>query len=202
MKGYGRKGISPRCMLKIDMQKAYDSVEWDFLEQVLACLNVLEKFVKWIMVCVTTMPYSIIINGKPISPFPTRKGLRRGDPLSPYLFVLAMEYFNRILKTLKHKPDFNYHPKCAKMNIIQLGFADDLLLFCRGDVVSVQMLYECFESFSASSGLMANIDKSSIFFGGVGMEIQQKILSCLGFTKGESPIKYLRRVRVGYKEKE
>lgn len=110
VKGYGRKGISPRCMVKIDMQKAYDSLEWKFLEQVLKELNILEKFLSWIMTYVTKMSYSIVINGKPTTPFDAKRGVRQGDPLSPYLFVLAMEYLTRILKTLKDRPDFNYHP--------------------------------------------------------------------------------------------
>ncbi|XP_019255185.1 PREDICTED: uncharacterized protein LOC109233778 [Nicotiana attenuata] len=78
VKGYERKNISPRCMLKIDMQKAYDSVEWVYIEQVMKLLGVPEKFVKCIMVCISTVSYSVIINGKPTKPFEARKGLRQG----------------------------------------------------------------------------------------------------------------------------
>lgn len=178
----------PRCMLNIDMQKAYDSVEWTFLEQV---LNFLAKYVDWIMICMTNVSYSILINRIPSPPFPAKKGPRQGDPLSPFLFVLTMEYLNRHLRTLRHNPDFNYHPKCSKLQIIQLGFADDLLLFCRGDVISVQLLFGCFSEFSMCSGLIANIEKSSIFFGGIGREEQNEIMNILGYSKGELPIKYL-----------
>ncbi|XP_075103105.1 uncharacterized protein LOC142177849 [Nicotiana tabacum] len=131
VKGYGRKGISPTCMLKIDMKKAYDSVEWGYLEQ-------------------------------PTKTFHDKKGLRQGNPLSPYLFVLVMEYLTRPLKTLKKDPNFNYHPKCGKLNIVQLSFADDLLLYCRGDPISVQLLFQCFQQFSKTSGLEANADKRRI----------------------------------------
>ncbi|XP_070035312.1 secreted RxLR effector protein 78-like [Nicotiana tomentosiformis] len=101
IKWYGRKGTSPRCMIKIDMQKAYDSLEWVFLEQVLIGLNFLETFVKWIMTCVQTVSYSIVVNGKETTPFAAKRGMRQGDPLSPYLFVIEMEYLTRLLKTLK-----------------------------------------------------------------------------------------------------
>ncbi|XP_049406423.1 uncharacterized protein LOC125870109 [Solanum stenotomum] len=92
---------SPRCMFKIDMQKAYDSVEWYFLEEVLAGMHVPQKFLGWIMSCVRTVSYSILINGCPIAPFQAKRGVRQGDPMSPYLFVLAMDYFTRLLKILR-----------------------------------------------------------------------------------------------------
>lgn len=143
------------------------------------------------MACVSTVSYSIFINGKHSIPFAAKRGMRQGDPLSPYLFVLVMEYLSRSLKSLKDKPDFNFHPRCAKLNIIQLGFADDLLLFCRGDVLSAQMVFECFQKFSLASGLMANQGKSSIYFGGVPANVPQKITQLLGFPTGTLPFRYL-----------
>nr|XP_016505691.1 PREDICTED: uncharacterized protein LOC107823531 [Nicotiana tabacum] len=98
-----------------------------------------------------------------------------------------MEYLSRSLKTLNQIPDFNYHPKCAKMKILQLGFADDLLLFCRGDIGSIKLLFQCFMEFSNASGLMINKHKSSIFFGGVSQADQEEILEFLGIQKGKLP---------------
>lgn len=72
-----------------------------------------------------------------MKPFAAKKILRQGDPLPPYLFILVMGYFSRSLKTLADNKAFKYHPKCRKMRIVQLGFADDLLLFSRGDPESV-----------------------------------------------------------------
>lgn len=118
IKEYGRKGLSPRCMMKIDMRKAYDSVEWCFLKKILVSLQFSAIFVKWITNCVKTVSYSILINGKPSAPFSTKKGLRQRNPMSPFLFVLVMEYFARLLKTLQDNPDFNYHPKCARMRVV------------------------------------------------------------------------------------
>ncbi|KAH0720349.1 hypothetical protein KY285_005150 [Solanum tuberosum] len=98
VKGYGRKRISPRCMMKVDMRKAYDSVEWVYLEQVLERLQFPLLFRQWIMQCVQIVSYSTLINGQPSIPFNANKGLRQGDPLSPFLFVLSMEYLTRLLK--------------------------------------------------------------------------------------------------------
>lgn len=83
VKGYGRKGVSPRCMIKLDMQKAYDFVEWVFLEQVLHSLNFPDRFVKLILSCICSVSYSIMINGRPTKPFAAKKDLRQGDPISP-----------------------------------------------------------------------------------------------------------------------
>jgi hypothetical protein len=85
VKSYGRKGISPRCMLKIDLQKAYDSVEWPFIKYLMLEFGFPNKFVNWVMAVITTASYTFNVNGDLTSSFPTKKGLRQGDPISPYL---------------------------------------------------------------------------------------------------------------------
>ncbi|XP_056697401.1 uncharacterized protein [Spinacia oleracea] len=106
--------------------------------------------------------YSILVNGHPTSPFQAKKGLRQGDPLSPFLIALGMEFLSRCMSQLKQTPDFNFHPKCERLNITHLMFADDLLFFSREDVVSVQLLLAAFQKFSSASGLEANLIKSNI----------------------------------------
>lgn len=149
-------------------------------------------FVDWIFQCTSTVSYAVLINGFPSTPFEAEKGLRQGSPLSPYLFVLAMEYFTRLLKQLRKSPNFKYHPRCAKMHLVQLSFADDLLLFGKGELTSVRQVYELFKVFSSASGLEANIDTSSIYFGGVSLDMQQAIRQELGFSQGTMPFRYLR----------
>ncbi|XP_070050304.1 uncharacterized protein [Nicotiana tomentosiformis] len=140
VKGYGRKGITPRCMLKIDMRKVYDYIEWQYIKQILNYLQFPTCFVKCILRCVQSVSYSIILNGNLVTPFQAKKGLRQGDPLSLLLFVLVMEYLNRSLKGLNAMPSFKFHLRCKKLQIIQLGFANDLLLFCKGELESVFVL--------------------------------------------------------------
>ena len=191
VKSYTRKNISPRSMLKIDLQKAYDSVEWTFLEQVMGGLGFREMFIQWVMKCVKTVNYTIVVNGQTTQRFDAAKGLRQGDPMSPFLFAIALEYLSRLLKGLKEEKAFKYHPKCSKLDITHLCFADDLLLFSRGDLESIKILQRCFSEFSQASGLQENLTKSSIYCGGVQMEVRQQIIQQLGYTIEELPFKYL-----------
>ncbi|XP_059288814.1 uncharacterized protein LOC132042227 [Lycium ferocissimum] len=119
------------------------------------------------------------------------RGLRQGDQMSPYLFAIAMEYLSRHLNEFKHCKTFKYHPRCSKLGITHLSFADDLLLFAKADVASVTALQHCFKSFSQASGLQANLEKSSVYFGGTTQTVQDEILSLLGYSCGELPFKYL-----------
>lgn len=190
-KGYARKGVSPRCVLKMDLRKAYDSLEWSFLKQLLVAYGFPAKFIEWIMACTTTVSFSLIMNGGLTKPFKAKRGIRQGDPMSPYLFVMAMEYLSRILGQLSRNGNFNFHPKCRKLNCTHVCFADDLLLFCRADSISIQLLHQAFLQFSKASGLEANPNKSSIYLAGVNQDFKADIISRLGVSEGMLPFRYL-----------
>ncbi|XP_020254098.1 uncharacterized protein LOC109831171 [Asparagus officinalis] len=102
-----------------------------------------------------------------------------------------MEYLTRMLNQLKDDKNFKFHPKCKNLNITHLVFADDLLLFCKGDPYSVNRIYQCVEYFGACSGLEANPAKCSIYYGGVSDETKHEISNSLGFPEGSLPIRYL-----------
>lgn len=191
MKGYGRQHISPRCMIQVDLQKAYDTVDWNALESILRELGFPMLFVDWVMLGVRTVSYRYVVNGRPSEIIPAKRGVRQGDPISPYLFVLVMEYLHRIISRLRCVPDFNFHPKCEKLGIVNLCFADDLMLLTRGDKISVQMMLGQLKSFSASTGLIANVSKCRMFFGGLNEEMQEELLVLAGMQKGHLPVRYL-----------
>ena len=71
------------------MKKAYDRVRWNFLKAVLIAMNFDHKWIKWIMECVSTVQYTLLVNGSTTMSFKSAKGLRQGDPLSPYPFLLC-----------------------------------------------------------------------------------------------------------------
>lgn len=79
--------MSAIFMVKMDMQKAYDSIRWSFVEEIVRALGFLSLFIKWVMECVTTVSYQVNVNGVLTKAFMRRKGLRQGDPMSPRIFV-------------------------------------------------------------------------------------------------------------------
>ncbi|GJV38182.1 putative reverse transcriptase domain, reverse transcriptase zinc-binding domain protein, partial [Tanacetum coccineum] len=155
MRNYHRNCGPPRCSFKIDIQKAYDTVDWGFLRSILIGFGFHPTMVEWIMVCVSTTSYSVCINGNLHGWFNGKRGLRQGDPLSPYLFTLVMEVLTLILqRRVSVAENFRYHHHCEKQCIVNLCFADDLFLFARGHLNSVTIIMEALEEFKNVSSLV------------------------------------------------
>jgi hypothetical protein len=130
VRNYHKDSGQPRCTLKIDLMKAYDFVDWEFLICCLKCFGFPTRFINWIGVCITSPRFYVCINGTMCGYFEGKRGLRQGDPLSPYLFVIAMEVFSKIMVDYTgENSGFKFHPKCANLKLTHLCFADDLLIF-------------------------------------------------------------------------
>ena len=118
-----------RCAIKIDLRKAFDTVRWDFIIAAMRASKIPENMLGWIKECITSSTFTIGMNGNLFGYFKATGGLRQGDPLSPYLFILAMEGLSGIMKAAKIARPFKYHWKCSKAGITHLCFADDLMVF-------------------------------------------------------------------------
>ncbi|XP_074271347.1 uncharacterized protein LOC141595281 [Silene latifolia] len=177
--------------MKLDLQKACDSLEWSFLKEMLQALSFPSTFIKLIMECVTTSQYSLSLNGEVFGFFKGQRGLRQGAPLSPLLFTVGMEYLTRVLNVVQEYEEFKYHPLCRNIKLTHLYFANDLLMFCRGDRSSMILLLRAFATFSAASGLKMNASKSNIYGNGLIQGLLQKIAGLSGLKVGSLPFKYL-----------
>ncbi|KAL2223817.1 UNVERIFIED_CONTAM: hypothetical protein Sindi_2945400 [Sesamum indicum] len=189
---YNQMRLPPRCALKVDIRKAYDTVEWDFLLAVLQLFGFPPTFTRWIEECVTTTSFSIGLNGKPHGFFAGARGLRQGDPLSPYLFVLVMEALHLgFLQRIDQDMQFTYHWKCESSKVFQMGFADDLLLLCKADLDSIRVFKEGLDWFAELSGLRLNVQKSHLIISRSAQNLKDQMLDFLGFQEGHLPMRYL-----------
>lgn len=134
--------------IKIDMSKAYDRVDWDFLQAVLTNMGFSHHFTKLVMKCVSSVTFSILLNGSPLPDFKPRSGLRQGDPLSPYLFILCSEVFSRML--MKEQVGgglFGVKVSKEMPAISHVMFADDTFLFGRANLTDVGTLSRCMRKY-------------------------------------------------------
>ncbi|KAL2247313.1 UNVERIFIED_CONTAM: hypothetical protein Sindi_2583600 [Sesamum indicum] len=166
--GYNQARLLPRCALKVDIRKAYDTVDWDFL---------LSMF--------QSVSQRLSVDGlRSVSVHLPFRGLRQGDLLSPYLFVLVMEVLQMgILQLIEQDMNFAFHWKCDDLRIFQLGFADDLLLFCRANTTSVRVFKSGLDRFADWSGLRLNVEKSHIIISRSAQIYERSYLRCWGFRK-------------------
>ncbi|XP_017227807.1 uncharacterized protein LOC108203403 [Daucus carota subsp. sativus] len=180
-----------RCAFKIDLRKAFDSISWSFISSVLSLMGFPPVFKDLIMTCIFGSMLSVKINGAIEGFFAAGSGLRQGDPLSPYLFVLCMEILRSCLEKHTSLPDFKHHWLSKDLKITHISFADDILMFCHGDSVSVDRLLAGLNEFSHCSGMRINSAKSQFFISNVDDGLKHHIRVSTGFSEGSLPAKYL-----------
>lgn len=120
-----------------------------------------------IMTCISFSHFSVMLNGRPKGYFPGRRGLRQGDPLSSYLFIMCMEILSKMLDQVAALGLMDNHPKCKKLGLTHLVFADDLVIFTAANIHSLTGLKIVLDHFHLCSGLKVSFDKSEIFITGV-----------------------------------
>ncbi|RVW95640.1 LINE-1 reverse transcriptase-like [Vitis vinifera] len=179
---------------KLDIEKAYDSINWQFLLKTLHKMGFGSKWLGWMWSCISFAKFSVLVNGVPAGFFPSSKGLRQGDPLSPYLFVLGIEVLDALIRRAVAG---GYLSGCSiqgdrrhNLKISHLFFADDTIVFCEANKEHLTHLSWILLWFEAASGLRINLDKSEIILVGVVEEIEEMAVE-LGCRVGSLPSQYL-----------
>ncbi|XP_058741722.1 secreted RxLR effector protein 78-like [Vicia villosa] len=143
-------------LLKVDFEKAYDSVSWQYLRETMTMMGFGERWMRWMEACIFNNNMSVLVNGSATKEFKVHRGLRQGDPLSPFLFVLAMEGLTALVKRSvdlgKFKP-FMYGDG-ELVDILQ--FADDIIILGEASCDNIWNLKVLLRGFELVSGLKIN----------------------------------------------
>ena len=179
--------------LKLDMSKAYNRVEWSFVECLLKKMGFHSKWVDLMMECITTISYSILINGEPSHTIHPSRGLRQRDPLSPYIFLLCTEGLHGLLTRAAASGDIRGISICRnEPRLTHLLFADNSLLFCRASIQECMHIQALLSTYEEASRQKLNRDKTTLFFSKItDTEIQDSIKDLLGVLEIKQYEKYL-----------
>ncbi|CAM8914180.1 unnamed protein product [Rhodiola kirilowii] len=151
--------------IKVDMSKAYDRVEWLFLERLLLKLGFADKWVSRVMLCVNSVSYQVKVNNKLSKVIKPERGLRQGDPLSPYLFLFCTELLNFKLQKALANRIISGIQICRKAPIVtHLLFADDSIFFVRAEKEEINCLKNVLRQYEGVSGQRINFEKSEVCF--------------------------------------
>nr|XP_023894138.1 uncharacterized protein LOC112006071 [Quercus suber] len=186
-------GKSGFMALKLDMSKAYDRVKWSFLKNVMLQMGFDVCWVTLVMECITTVTYSILINGEPMGDIKPSRGIRQGDPLSPYLFLVCSEGLHRMIQRAACNGDIKGVSICRNgPKLTHLFFADDSLLFCRATIQECRKVMEILATYERVSGQRLNREKTALFFSkSTALEHQSQIMDELGVSKLKQYEEYL-----------
>lgn len=180
-------------MIKIDLEKAFDKLEWSFVRFSLKYLHFPNKLIDIIMSCIFTTSTSILINGSRTDYFTPFGGIRQGDPLSPYLFIICMEMLSRLI---------NHEIACCRWDPIKISakgpfishlfLADDLVLMMDANQKNYNSLVDTLNKFCNISGQTINFNKSRILFSNnTPQDIKNHISESLAMKQATNFGKYL-----------
>jgi hypothetical protein len=187
-----QKTKTPGMLLKLDLSKAFDKISWEYMRAMLLAFGFDQSWVTWIVNLTSSAFFSLLINGVPSRPFSPSRGIRQGDPLSPFLFIILAEGLSRSIHAaiennlLTGLPLHGISPPISHSQ-----FVDDTLLMGSPTVREANSILDILQTFSDASGLDCNKDKSQIFFFNTPLPIQRHISGILGFNRSSLPSKYL-----------
>lgn len=187
-----KRNDSKGLVIKLDFEKAFDNLNWNFLFKMMQQMGYPHKWIGWIRECLSTAWISVLVNGAPTKQFKTHKGIRQGDPLSPFLFIIAAEGLNRLfLEAIEQG-------KLKGMSVVEGGpiithlqFADDTIIFCNASMEEVEIIKILLKGFEVMSGLRINFHKSLVCGVGINQDQLSIFAKALRCHPQKLPIKYL-----------
>ncbi|MDV3199462.1 MAG: reverse transcriptase family protein, partial [Sweet potato little leaf phytoplasma] len=187
-----KKDKAKAFLFKIDFEKAFDSLNWNFIDKVFEQMGFPDRWRIWIRGILSSARASVLVNGAPTAEFDYHRGLRQGDPLSPFIFIVAMEalscFMNRLVSCGVFKgislPGYN-------TQITHLIYADDVLMIGEWEDTNVYNLARFMRCFYLVSGLKINIRKSSLVGIGLEQNVVKRLADKLNCRSGSLPFTYL-----------
>ncbi|XP_026420100.1 uncharacterized protein LOC113316084 [Papaver somniferum] len=164
--------------IKLDLSKAFDRLEWSFIIVVFEKLGFSDDWCQLVFQYISTVSYSVLVNGSPSESFLPSRGIRQGDCLSPYIFILCMEVLSQLLSKAEDENlirGFRFRQNSP--SISHLFFADDCMLFCKASVTYAKNIIKVINVFAKASGQAINFDKSEFITSGNMHHRHIKILS-------------------------
>ncbi|KAL8522427.1 hypothetical protein ACS0TY_012539 [Phlomoides rotata] len=179
--------------VKVDITKAFDTVRWDFLLEVLRCFGFSDRFVSTVSVILQSARLSVLVNGSPHGYFGCSRGVRQGDPLSPLLFYVAEEVLARLFDLVLG--NLEIQPAMASSGLrcpSYLLYVDDVLIFCKATRANVRCLHSILGRYAIISGQVFNPAKTKAYFGKhVPAQNRCYARTTLGVGCGDLPFTYL-----------
>ncbi|CAL0299683.1 unnamed protein product [Lupinus luteus] len=186
------KTFGGNVILKLDIRKAFDTMDWDFLLKTLTAFGFNQKFTNWINVILNSAKLSVNVNGNSVDFFECKRGVRQGDPLSPLFFCIAEDVLSRGITNLvaEGKLSTISGPGNIKTTSHVL-YADDVLVFCKGLKKEIDGLNQILRDYANNSGQVINHSKCKFYIMNASSRKVALLTSYLGFSSGSLPFNYL-----------
>eukprot|EP00253_Pinus_taeda_P033084 PITA_33084 len=179
-------------IIQLDLAKAYDKLCGSYIRAVLRAYSFDQNWIRWVMTLVTMTSFSILLNGTPSRIFTPSRGLRQGDPLSPFLFVLMMGGLGRVIKME------NVEGRIQGIKLTLDGeanthqqFVDDTMLQGIPIIREARVIKQILNDFAMAAGIEVSLNKSIVFSFNTDIAIHRNITKILGFQRDRLPSKYL-----------
>lgn len=172
-----RRGKQGLMAIKLDKSKAYNRVEWTYLDAMIRKLGFVKRWISLIMMCVTIVTYSILINREAKGRISPSRGLGQGNPISPYLFLLCSKGLSTMLKKEETEGRIRGVSVChGSPQVSHLLFANDSIIFCEASMREGQRVMKVLADYEQESGQKLNKEKTSLFFSrNTNRDSQEKI---------------------------